>query len=152
VDIETRSLVAIIAIISSSTFAAIGLLLNFVALRRNNRIAVSTKLAELSKLITDELIDRVNMLKLCEAELEVAEAYPDKVVSAPKVESLKMQIEANLKRQNELDQEAEYLEKALSDLDNVDIAGVDAHFVRLYRSQQSASAYLKFAQQLKKER
>jgi len=151
-NIETGTLVAIIGILCSSTFAAIGLTFNFLATRRSNRIAVSTKLAELSKLLSDELMERVEMLKLLEKELKETAEYAVRSIAAPKITSLKEQIEANLKRQDEIDGETEYLEKAFLDLDKVDVGGVDAHYARLYRSQRSAAASLAFAEKLKRER
>ena len=81
IDIDART----VAAFGSSLFAAIGLLLNFSVMRRNNRIAVSSKLTELSKLLSDELVARVEMHRLIVKELEEAKTYPDQAVAAQKV-------------------------------------------------------------------
>ena len=151
-NIEMGTLVAIIGIVCSSIFAACGLILNFIVTRRSNRIATSTKLAELSKLLSDELLHRVEMLRLLQNELKEAEEYPDQAVAAQKVASLKQQIETNLERQGEIDQETDYVENAFLNLDKVNIAGVDAQISRLYRSQRSAAATLGLAEKLKHQR
>lgn len=147
--LETQTLVAIIGIALSSIFAALGLFLNFLAVRKNNRIAVSTKLAELSKLLSDELVARVRMYQMLTAELNEAQAHPNTEEAAPKIAALKQSIEKNLARQSKLDQETEKLEKAFLELDSVDVGGVDAEIARSYRFQRVATSTLGYAEQIK---
>lgn len=148
-DLDPRTIVAIVGIAFSSLFAAIGLLLNFFAILRSNRIAVATKLAELSKLLSDELVARVEMYGLLKMELREAQEYPDPVIAAPKIEGLKKSMEVNLKRQAELDAETKYLEEAFLRLDNVDIGGIDAQIARSYRFHKIAESGLGLAEKLK---
>lgn len=148
-EFDTQTLVTIVGIAFSSILATIGLLLNFKAMRRNNRIAVSTKLAELSKLLSDELVTRVEMYGLMKKELEDAQSYPDTEIAAPKIAKLQELIEANLKRQSELDAKTKYLEDAFLNLDKVDVGGVDAQIARSYRFQRIAESGLGLAKQLK---
>ncbi|MGZ8194665.1 MAG: hypothetical protein ACXWTH_03465 [Methylosarcina sp.] len=143
IDIRTVTLVC------SSLFAGIALLLNFRVARRSNRIAVSSKLTELSKLLSDELVARVEMHRLLEKELKEAKSYPDQAIAAEKVRSLQESLERNIKRQNELDSETDYLEKAFLNLDKVDIGGLDAKIARSYRMQRIAESTLSFAEKLK---
>jgi len=148
-DLDLRTIVAIVGIAFSSIFAAIGLLLNFFAILRSNRIAVSTKLAELSKLLSDELVARVEMYVLLKRELREAQEYPDPEIAAPKIEELKKSMEVNLKRQAELDAETKYLEGAFLHLDKVDIGGVDAQIARSYRFHKIAESGGGLAEKLK---
>lgn len=146
--LDPRTIVAIVGVAFSSVFAAIGLLLNFFAIRRSNRIAVATKLAELSKLLSDELVARVEMYGLLKTELREAQEYPHPEI-APKIEGLRNSMEVNLKRQAELDAETKYLEEAFLHLDKVDIGGVDAQIARSYRFHKIAESGLGFAEKLK---
>ncbi len=136
IDIRTVTLVC------SILFAGIALLLNFGVARRSNRIAVSSKLTELSKLLSDELVARVEMHSLLEKELKEAKSYPDQAIAAEKVRFLQESLERNIKRQNELDSETDYLEKAFLNLDKVDIGGLDAKIARSYRMQRIAESTL----------
>jgi len=148
VPIHTK--VTIIGITFSSLFAAIGLLLNFCAIRRSNRIAVATKLAELSKLLSDELVAREEMYVMLERELREAQRYPDPEIATPKIEGLRKSMEINLKRQAELDVETKYLEEAFLHLDKVDIGGVDAQIARSYKFHKIAESGLGRAEKLKR--
>lgn len=145
IEIDPRT----IAIVGSSVFAGIALLLNFSVVRRSNRIAVSTKLTELSKLLSDELVARVKMHRHLERELKDAKNYPDQAVAAKKIRSLNESLERNVTRQNELDTETDYLEEAFSNLDKVDIGGLDAKISRSYRMQRIAESALSFVETLK---
>ena len=145
IDIDART----VAAVGSSLFAAIGLLLNFSVMRRNNRIAVSSKLTELSKLLSDELVARVEMHRLIVKELEEAKAYPDQAVAAQKVRSLEDLRDKNINRQNELDSETKYLEEAFLNLDKVDVGGLDAKIAQSYRTQRVAESTLSFSEKLK---
>ena len=148
-DLDPRTIVTIVGIAFSSIFAAIGLLLNFFAIRRSNRIAVATKLTELSKLLSDELVARVEMYGLLKRELREAQQYPNPEI-APKIEALKNSMEINLQRQAELDAETKYLEEAFLHLDRVDIGGVNAQIARSYRFQKIAESGLGLAEKLKR--
>ena len=145
IELDART----IAVVCSSLFAAIGLLLNFSVTRRNNRIAVSSKLSELSKLLSVELVARVEMHSLLKKELEEAKAYPDQAVAAEKVRSLEESLHRNIKRQNELDSETQYLEEAFLNLDKVNIGGLDAKIAQSYRTQRVAESTLSFAEKQK---
>lgn len=145
IEVDARD----VAAIGSSLFAAIGLLLNFRVMRRNNRIAVSSKLTELSKLLSDELVARVEMHRLIAKELEEAKAYPDHATAAKKVRSLEDLLDKNIKRQNELDSETKYLEEAFLNLDKVNVGGLDAKIAQSYRTQRFAESTLTFAEKLK---
>ncbi len=148
IELDVRT----IALVGSSLFAAIGLLLNFSVTRRNNRIAVSSKLSELSKLLSDELVARVEMHSLLTNELEEAKAYPDQAVAAEKVRSLEESLRRNIKRQNDLDSETKYLEEAFLNLDKVDIGGLDAKIAQSYRTQRVAESTLSFSEKRKLQR
>ncbi|MHB9102266.1 MAG: hypothetical protein ACYC2E_12210, partial [Sulfuricella sp.] len=133
----------------SSIFAAIGLLLNFYAILKSNRIATATKLTELSKLLSDELVARVEMYQILKRELREAQEYSDPEIAAPKIEALNKSMEINLKRQAELDVETKYLEEAFLHLGKVDIGGVDAQITRSYRFHKIAESGLGLAEKLK---
>jgi len=141
-EVKPNTIVTIVGIALSSIIATIGLVLNARAIQRSNRIAASTKLAELSKLLSDELVVRVEMYGLLKSELREAEEYPDPEIANPKIEALKKSMEINLKRQSKLDEETKYLEEALHHLDKVDIGGIDAQIARSYRFHKIAESGL----------
>lgn len=145
------TIITSVGIAVSGIFAGLGLLFNYRAMRRNNRIAVSTKLAELSKLVSNELVARVEMYGLLKRELLEAKNYSDSdsATAIQKIEGLQKSMDINLKRQAELDKETKYLEEAFQHLDGVDIGGVDARIARLYRFQKIAESGLGQAEKLK---
>lgn len=145
IDIYIRT----IALVCSSLFAGFALILNFTVSRRSNRIAVSSKLTELSKLLSDELIAIVNMKRLIENELKEAKKYPNQSVAEKKIQSLEDSLERNMKRQDEIDHETKYLEEAFLNLDKVNIGGLDAKISRSYRMNRIAESSLILAEKLK---
>lgn len=146
-DIDPRA----IAIAGGTISAGIALLLNFSVARRSNRIATASKLSELSKLLSDELVALVKMHSHLKNELKSAKDYPDQEAAKEKIKSLEGLLRINLSRQNDIDAETEYLEKAFLNLDKVDIGGVDAKISRSYRMQRIAEAKLEFASNKLKE-
>lgn len=147
IEIDTRT----ILLAASSIFAGIGLLLNFNAARRSNRIAVSSKLADLSKLLSDELVARGEMHSLISKELKEAKEYPDKSKAEGKIQQLQELLEKNLKRQKELDSETEYLEEAFVNIDKVNVGGLDAKIAQSYRMQAISKSTLSFAEKKKSQ-
>jgi hypothetical protein len=148
IDIDVKTL----AVVCSSLFAAVGLLLNFRVTRRNNRIAVSTKLAELSRLISYDLIARVQMHRLLVKELEEAKAHPDQTIAAGKIDSLEKSLSQSRSRQSELDAETDYLDEAFMTLDKVDVGRLDAKIAQSYRAQRLAESILDYAKEKKEKR
>jgi len=86
-NIETK--IALLGLFITSVLAVIGLFLNYVAMRRSNRIAVSTKLAEASKLLSDELVAVCRATKLLGNDLKEAEKHPESEARSNKINNLK---------------------------------------------------------------
>jgi hypothetical protein len=145
-NLDADLLVAIVGI----CIAATGLFLNALALRRNNEIAVSTKLAEASKLLSDELVAAVTFYQLCNAELRGAEANPQATTETgqTKIVNLKSLIDNSLARQREIDKESEQIDRMFSNLSNVHPGEIDAMITRSYRLQAKAKGSLKYAKDL----
>ncbi len=146
-DIKTK--IALIGIAISALFAAGGLILNFYAVRKNNRITVSTKLAEASKLLSDELVAKCRSWQLYRKELSEAEAHPESEERTNKIASLKKLIDDNLARQKEIDKETDELDGLFGELDRVDPGAVDKAICQSYRRQSHAKSSLDLAQRLK---
>jgi hypothetical protein len=152
--LETELIIAITGIGISSFIALVGLYLNYLALRQSNRIAVSTKLAEASKLLSDELIALVRSYQAYKAELKETEARPDtsddKVQK--KIASLKLLINNSLKRQNEIDAETVEIQSMFSQLNKVDPGNVDAKIAVSYRMQAKALGTMQYISSLQSQK
>lgn len=145
-NLDPNLIVAIVGI----GMAATGLLLNAWALRRNNEITVSTKLAEASKLLSDELTAAVTFSQLCKTELREAEANSQATTETgqTKIANLKSLIENSLARQTEIDKESEQIEKMFANLNNIHPGKIDAMITRSYRLQAKAKGALQYAKDL----
>jgi len=82
-NIETQ--IALFGLCITSVFSVAGLFLNFLALRQSNRLAISSKLAEASQILSDELVSVSRAKQLLKSELVEAEKHPDSVDKAKKV-------------------------------------------------------------------
>lgn len=151
---ETELIIAITGIGISSFIALVGLYLNYLALRQSNRIAVSTKLAEASKLLSDELIALVRSYQAYKAELRDTEERPDtsdeKVQN--KIASLKLLIKNSLERQNEIDAETVEIQSMFSQLDKVNPGSVDAKIAVSNRMQAKALGAMQYISSLQSQK
>ncbi len=131
--------------------AIIGLFLNWLALRQNNRIAVSSKIAEASKLLSDELLAEVRSWKLYQTELREAKEYSvgTKEEAQKKINSLELLIENSISRQSEIDRETAQIESMFSRLDQTNPGKVDAIISKSYRLKAKAVGKMQFAMELK---
>ncbi len=148
-DLDTASKIALIGIAISSLLAVVGIYLNFSAVRKNNRIIVSTKLAEGYKLLSDELIALCRSYPMYKRDLKEAEAHPESEARTKKISVLNTLIENNLKRQEEIDEHTQEIERLFSKLDKVDPGMIDAAISRSYRMQSLAKSSLELNQELK---
>lgn len=148
------STIAILGIGASSLLAVIGLFLNYVALRRANRIAVSTRLAEASRLLSDELVASIRLHSLCETELREAENIHASTTgrSEQKITGLKQTISNCLSRQVQIDKETKQIEMMFLKLNAVDPGVVDAMIARSYRLQAKALGLLEYAKEMSNQK
>lgn len=112
--------IAFVGVIVSSLFAALGLILNYRALRRSNRIAVSSRLAELCNLLSDEMKALSELRLLFMRQLEQSEKHN---VSSETAQKNLAEVE---NRQSVISGQIETVTQCFDDLDGVDPAEVDA--------------------------
>lgn len=144
-NVETK--IALIGLCITSIFAVIGLFLNFLALRQNNKIAVSTKLAEASKILSDELVAVCSTAKLIEKELKEAETYPDSEQKVQKIAGLKDLLNKKLARQKEIDLQQDEISMLFKNLSKISPGQADEAISISY----SARALSKSSHDLVKE-
>lgn len=147
--LDTETKIALLGISVSALFAAVGLILNFLAVRKNNRITVSTKLVEASKLLSNELMALVHSYKMYKSELQSAQAHPDSGVRTTKIANLEKLIEDNLARQKENDKLTDQIDSFFHDLDGVDPGAIDKAISFSYRKQSLALSSLEFSKEVK---
>lgn len=147
--LDAKEIIALIGISTSSILAITGLFLNLMAVRRNNRIAVSTRLAEASKLLTDELVALCQAYQMYGNELKEAETYPESEARTKKISGLNSLIKKNLERQNHIDEETNIISGLFNKLDSVDPGEVDAMISESYRMQSIAISSLEIAREIK---
>jgi hypothetical protein len=63
-------IVAITAIVTSSAFSGAALFLNYLAVKRQNRLVVASRYSEVSKTLSDEICIIVDIIKLVEKRFE----------------------------------------------------------------------------------
>lgn len=142
-------IIAIAGIGISSVIAIIGLFQNALAVRKSNRIAISTKLVEGSKLLSDELTARCRSYQLYLAELKEAEAHPVSEARTKKIANLKQLIEQSEQRQKEIDKHLDQIQELFKKLDTVEPGILDAAIARSYGQQVLARSSLDMAKELK---
>ena len=147
--LDLASTIAISGIAISSIIAIVGLFLNASAIRKNNRIAISTKLVEGSKLLGDELTSRCKSYQLYLAELKATEDYPDSDAKNKKVERLHELIEKSEQRQKEIDGHLDEIQELFTKLDTVEPGILDSAISRSYGQQTLAASSLDLTKELK---
>lgn len=148
-NLELESSIAIISIVISATLAIVALLQNASAVRKSNRIAMSTKLVEASKLLSDELTASCRSYQLYITEMKEAEARPDSDVKKKKVNNLRELIHHSERRQKELDDHLKEIQELFKKLDSVDTGILDSAISRSYGNQKLAASSLELAKELK---
>jgi len=148
-SIDLESAISLFGIATGSIIAIIGLFQNASAMRRHNKIAISTKLVEASKLLSDELVARCRSYQLYINELADTEKHPDTDEKSKKIAGLKSLIENNLKRQEEIDCHTKEVHEMFSNLDKLDPGKLDAGIARSYRQQSLAASSLDLVKEIK---
>jgi hypothetical protein len=118
-------------------------------LSQNNRIAISTKLSEASKLLSDELMLQIRLWKHYESEGKEAESrlsdVPDK--ANKKLTSLKQLIKLSLSRQKQIDDETETINKMFLNSKKLDLSKIDCIISESYRLKTKALHQLEFVKE-----
>jgi chaperonin cofactor prefoldin len=147
--LDLASKIAIIGIAISSIIAIIGLFQNAAAIRKNNRIAISTKLVEGSKLLHDELNSKCRSYQLYLSELKAAEAHPHSDAKTKKIESLQDLIQKSIQRQEEIDGHLDEIQELFTKLDTVEPGILDSAIARSYGQQTLAASSLDLVKEIK---
>lgn len=146
-----ETIIAIFGICVSSIFAGFGLFFNYLALKQNNEISISTKLSETSKLLSDELLLQIRLLKYYETEIKVAESrlgdLPD--LANKKLAALNQMIEVSLNRQKKIDEETEKINQMLLSSKKLDMGKIDYIISESYRLKTKALHQLEFVKEIK---
>lgn len=146
-NIETR--IALFGLCLTSVFAVVGLFLNFLALRQSNRLAISSKLAEASKILSDELVSVSRARQLLLSELKEAEKHPNSPDKARKVAALSRLINEKTNRQQEIDHDQQVISTLFRSLENVSPAQIDEIISVSYSKQAIAKSSLDLMQDVK---
>ncbi len=137
--------------ICGSVFAGLGLFFNYLALRQNNRIAISTKLSEASKLLSDELLLQVRLWKHYESEAREAKSrlsdVPDQ--ANKKLTALNEMIKVSLNRQEQIDTEAEEINEMFFSSKKLDLNKIGHIISESYRLKTKALHQLEFVKEQK---
>ncbi len=149
--LDVESTIAIAGITISSVIAIIGLFQNAIAVRKSNRIAISTKLVEASKLLTDELTARCRSYQLYLVALKEADAYPESEAKTKKIENLRQLIGKSELRQKEIDEHLDQIQKLFRELDTVEPGILDSAIARSYGQQVLAASSLDMVKELKQQ-
>ena len=128
---DCETIIAIVGICASSVFAGVGLLFNYFALNQNNKIAISTKLSEASKLLSDELLLQVRLWKYYESESREIELMSSN--TNKKLEALSQLIAISLSRQAEIDKETEEINQMFFNSKKLDLNKIDHIISESYR-------------------
>lgn len=148
---SSETIIAIIGICASSIFAGFGLFFNYLALKKNNEISISTKLSETSKLLSDELLLQIRLWKYYETETKVAESrlgdLPD--LANKKLAALNQMIEVSLNRQKKIDEETETINQMLLNSKKLDMGKIDYIISESYRLKTKALHQLEFVKEQK---
>lgn len=147
IDLETA--ISLFGIATGSVIAIIGLFQNAAAMKRHNRISISTKLVDASKLLNDELVSRCRSHRLYLNELAEAEKHPDSEAKTNKVAGLQFLIKGSLARQNELDQHIAEVQGMFANLDKIDPGKLDASIALSYQHQALAASSLGHVKEIK---
>ena len=147
IDLETA--ITLFGIATGSVIAIVGLFQNAAAMKRHNRISISTKLVEASKLLNDELVSRCRSYQLYLNELAEAEKHPDSEAKTKKVAGLQSLIEGSLARQKELDQHIAEVQGMFANLDKIDPGRLDASIALSYQHQTLAASSLDLVKEIK---
>lgn len=145
-------MIAIIGICASSIFAGLGLFFNYLALRQNNRIAISTKLSEASKILSDELLLQVRLWKHYESAAKEAESRLSDVPEQAnkKLAAANQMKEVSLNRQKQIDEETEIINEMFFNPGKLDINKIDQIISNSYRLKTKALHQLEFVKELNK--
>lgn len=148
---DCKTIIAIIGICASSVFAGTGLLLNYLALKQNNKIAISTKLSEASKLLSDELLLQVRLYKYYELEARETELrlsdVPDQ--ANKKLEELNQMIAVSLDRQEQIDKKTKEINEMFFNSKKLDLSKIDHIISESYRQKTKALHLLEFVKEQK---
>ncbi|MEK6662378.1 MAG: hypothetical protein AABY73_00800 [Pseudomonadota bacterium] len=147
IDLETA--ITLFGIVTGSVIAIVGLFQNAAAMKRHNRISISTKLVEASKLLNDELVSRCRSYQLYLNELAEAEKHPGSEVKTKKIAGLQSLIEGSLARQKELDQHIAEVQGMFANLDKIDPGRLDASIALSYQHQTLATSSLDLVKEIK---
>lgn len=144
---DCETIIAIVGICASSVFAGVGLLFNYFALNQNNKIAISTKLSEASKLLSNELLLQVRLWKYYESESREIELMSSNTNKNP--EALSQLIAISLSRQAEIDKETEEINQMFFNSKKLDLNKIDHIISESYRLKTKALHQLEFIKEQK---
>ena len=131
-NIET--IVAVIAIVASSLFSGVALIFNYVERKQANRISVANRYSEVSRMLSEEICVRVDIIKNLQAQMEKQ--------SEEQVAHSNAYIEKQRGRMKEIDELQKDIKGRIKLLHKDDPAEIEQHVLVNYSQLASAKRTL----------
>ena len=131
---DAQTIIAVIAIFASSTFSGIAIFLNYLVVRKSNRLIVAGKYSEMSKIISEEKCIRVDIIR------NLKERFPKQ--TNEQKEAGEQYISKERSRLQELDEAQNDIMGRFSHLSNDDPAEIEQHILVNYDNLASAKRTL----------